>query len=109
MLELWGRRNLARLARESGVARESVSKILSYKRGIGVEVAPKLAAPLNLEPTDLLPPVAEAVSLASLDRRLQGLEGQVERAVTLMEEALRLLREARKRTAPADPRRRKAS
>lgn len=71
MVELWGKRNVARLADESGVDRPSVSKILGYKRGLGEEVAAKLAIPLGLEPSALLPPKAERVTLAHLGVRLE--------------------------------------
>lgn len=69
-MELWGEVNIALLARESGVARESVSKILNYKRGLGYEVAAKLARPLGLEPSELVPPKSERVTLETLLRRL---------------------------------------
>jgi len=105
MLELWGERNIARLARDSDVPRESVSKILGYKRGIGEEVAAKLAGALNLDSAALLPPATEVVSLASLDRRLQSLEVQIGRAVTLMEEAIQLLRATPARAAQGGRRR----
>lgn len=78
MVELWGKRNVARLSRESGVARESVSKILSYKRGVGLEVASKLAAPLELDPSQLVTPQVEPMNLASVVRRLEALAAQAD-------------------------------
>lgn len=74
MIELWGKRNVARLAKESGIARESVSKILGYKRGVGPEVAPRLAAALELDPSALEVPQAEPVTLASIAHRLEAIE-----------------------------------
>ena len=94
MMYLWGERNIARLARESGVPRESVSKILSYKRGIGDEVAEKLAGPLELTASDLVPPATEAVSLVSLDRRLEGLEELVRDSGKDVTRAIRALTRA---------------
>lgn len=78
MLALWGKRNVARLARESGVARETISKILGYKRGIGTDVAPKLAPPLGLDPEDLLTPRAESPNLGTVLARLAELRELVE-------------------------------
>lgn len=44
---------------------------------------------------------AEGVSLESIDARLEALEGRIEKMIALTEDALRLLRAARKRTAQA--------
>lgn len=108
MLELWDERNVARLARESKVPRESLAKILGYKRGLGRDVAAKVALALDIDVQDLLPPEAEAVTLGSLDRRLQALQGDVSRAVTLMEQALRLLRASREQGTQGDQAQRRA-
>jgi hypothetical protein len=97
MLELWGKRNLARLERESDVPRESLSKILGYKRGLGPEVAAKVAGALSLDVADLLPPAEEAVTMVSLDRRLQSLEAQVRDSGKQTARAIRALTRATER------------
>lgn len=88
MIELWGERNVARLARESGVPRESVSKILGHKRGLGEEVAPKLARPLELDPSVLLPPPSERVTLQTILRRLDEVEASLEERGQIVADAL---------------------
>lgn len=93
MVELWGKRNVARLAKESGVARESVSKILSYKRGVGPEVGPRLAAVLQLDPAELESPQARPVTLVSIDHRLESLEAEVHRIFEELERGRLAFRE----------------
>lgn len=78
MVELWGKENITRLARDSGVDRSSVSKILNYKRGLGDDVGPKLAEPLGLAWEAIKPPEAEPVNLGTLLRRLEEAREQAE-------------------------------
>ena len=79
MIEVWGKVNITRLAKESGVDRSSVSKILNYKRGIGADVAAKLANPLGLDPSAIVPPKAERVTLETVLRRLDEEREQAEK------------------------------
>lgn len=78
MVTVYGGRNVTRLARESGVPRESLSKILAYRRGLGPDVASKLAGPLMLSAEILLPPAEEIVTLGTLARHLAALGASVE-------------------------------
>lgn len=93
MKELWGERNIARLARESGVARESISKILGYKSGLGKKRARMLAVPLKLDPEILLQPRAEPVTLLTILQSLQGFRDEAELARHLSAESLDAIRQ----------------
>lgn len=97
--------NITQLAKAMGKARESVSRRVNDKIGMAGEYPELFADALGISPEELQPPAVEAVSLASLDRRLQSLATQVERAVTLMEEALQLLRAAPPRAVQGGRRR----
>lgn len=94
MKELWGRRNVTRLAKESGVARESLSKILNHKRGVGSDVGPKLAAVLQLDPSDLASPQTEPATVATVLRRLEQFQAEADQsraAYARQLEAIRVL------------------
>lgn len=68
----------AELSRRSGVARETITKICSDKRGLGDDVAAKLAPHLGVSVTTLvLPRTAQAASRRDLDGRLEAVEGEI--------------------------------
>lgn len=64
-----------RLAREANADRSQINQIEKDKRGLGQDVAERLARALGVEITDLLPPKDERVTLSQVDRRLRELEG----------------------------------
>lgn len=91
MIELWGKPNNSRLAREAEMDRASVAKIMNYNRGIGPEVAAKLAKPLGLDPSQLVPPSSERVTVETLLHRLDEERDQAERGRRALARSLKAI------------------
>lgn len=91
MIELWGKPNNTRLAQEAEMDRASVAKIMNYSRGIGPEVAAKLAIPLGLDPSLLVPAPSERVTLETLLHRLDEERDQAERGRRALARSLKAI------------------
>lgn len=101
----------AELARRASIDGSAMVNIVGDKTGLGPKRAKRIADALEVDVSEVLLPKAEAVTLASVDRRLQSFEAAVHESVALMREAIELLREARPQgnAAPQARRRAKAS
>lgn len=74
--------SVAELARQSGVARESLSKVKNDTRALGPSVAAKIADALGLSVDQVrLPREADVESRRGLDRRLRSLEDDLAEAL----------------------------
>lgn len=94
LIELAGT-NITQLAKASGVNRETLSRIVNDRYGLGPSVAKKIAPVLNVTlETLVLPPDAEVESRRGLHLRLKAIERRAERAEQTIEAILDELLEA---------------
>jgi transcriptional regulator with XRE-family HTH domain len=73
--------NLTRLADATGIDRSALTNIANDKLGLGPKRAQQIADALGVDVSEVRLPKAEAVTLASADRRLQALADDLAAAV----------------------------
>lgn len=81
----------AELARRAGIDSSAMVNIVGDHVGLGPTRAKRIADALGLDVSDVLLPKAEAVTLASVVRRIESLETQVAESIRLTRRALALL------------------